>query len=85
MTATPGLSVHHALVLHLSVPMRGRLALDVRTALAQATSHRATRGAASDPRPLGAALSPLISSLITGSARTEGRITIGSCHTELLR
>lgn len=85
MTATPSPSKRHALSLHLPVPMRGCLALDLKTAPAQPTSHRATRGAAHGPRPLAAALSPLISSLVASGARTEVRIAIGSCRPELLR
>ena len=85
MTATPSPSKRHALSLHLPVPMRRCLAFDLKTAPAQPTSHRPTRGAACRPWPLAAALSPLISSLVTSSARTEVRIAIGSCRTELLR
>lgn len=84
-TATPSPTARHALALHLPVPMRGCLALDLKTAPAQPTSHRATRHAACGPRPLAAVLTPVISSLVASSARIKVRIAIGSRPTEFLR
>lgn len=85
MTAIPSPSAPHALLLHLPVPMRGRLAFALKITPAQPTPHDPPRGAACETRPLAVALSPLISSLVTSSARTKVRIAIGSCCTELLR
>jgi hypothetical protein len=85
MTAPPSHSPHHALALRLPMPMRARLALDLQNPSPYPSANYAARGAGPDPRPLAAALSPLISSLVTSSARTEVRIAIGSCRTELLR